>query len=971
MKTPIEGLRRPCNKDASSKLAAISSFSRLVLVALCSYALQGATYYVSPSGSDAAAGTQDQPFATIQVAVSHLNPGDTLYVRTGSYHEMVTVNQSGTAAAPITIEAYPGECPTLLGSNPVAGPWSVYKGSIYKATWPTQPQQVFVDGHLMNEARWPATAIEDLPNMTYALADDGGETYVTSSTLPNVDLTGAWVQIMAGQSWVVYTRQVAAHDRSTGKLTFASPINAMTELVPFRGNHFYVFGKLELLTSPGEWWWDPASQALYVWTPDGTSPNGRVEAGTAPAVLNLSGQSYINVNGLLARGGWFNLAGSVSCTIRNCHLRAPTWARTVDGYNIEPQHIGGIDVSGSGNRIDGGSVRLAGRSCVHLAGSGNTVRQMTLEDCGWNWANEAAITSDDSDAALIELNTVRRSAIAGIVLGSNERVLRNVVEDSCLFAEDCGILNSWSRDGKGTEVAYNILRRDRARWGAAIYLDAGSRNFNLHDNLAESILWSGANITGVNTIANNTFVDVQHVGINYVPGSDAVGADWSAGVAAHNRVGEPFPLSVNLYQPASMIPNWDWYFAYTTLAPGPRRVEIDWSDMAQGVWGRQQVPLNLSEVDAIAFQLEPIATPFSYIVSNLRLLPAGANGDSGSTIVTGATWGTQSANGATCTVSQTSSGGWNLSGSLPFGASDFLVATLPAGLTDFRAYRGLAFDLAGTASRTWAFQGYRDTDNGPDAAPGRGANLPAVVGADPANAWPPCASTEATTAQGGVVNAASFQPALAPGCLASVFGSGMADGVYSAVFNSTQGRFPAIEAGTMVLVDGVPAPLTYVSPGQINFQIPWETPAGPVSVQVARYGFATASQTVAVSAAAPSAFASAGATIMSCADGTACTLWGNGFGARNGVTRDGIAASAAPYSLSDLETVASCTLTIGGATAPVTYCGAAPGQIVDQLNFIYPSGSSATDAVLSIGNVSGSLKLPLPQCGTGAVACQP
>ena len=100
MKTPIEGLRRPCNKDASSKLAAISSFSRLVLVALCSYALQGATYYVSPSGSDAAAGTQDQPFATIQVAVSHLNPGDTLYVRTGSYHEMVTVNQSGTAAAP-------------------------------------------------------------------------------------------------------------------------------------------------------------------------------------------------------------------------------------------------------------------------------------------------------------------------------------------------------------------------------------------------------------------------------------------------------------------------------------------------------------------------------------------------------------------------------------------------------------------------------------------------------------------------------------------------------------------------------------------------------------------------------------------------------------------------------------------------------------------------------------------------------
>ena len=301
-----------------------------------------------------------------------------------------------------------------------------------------------------------------------------------------------------------------------------------------------------------------------------------------------------------------------------------------------------------------------------------------------------------------------------------------------------------------------------------------------------------------------------------------------------------------------------------------------------------------------------------------------------------------------------------MSGSLPYSATDFLVATLPEGLTDFRAYRGLAFDLAGTASRNWAFQGYQDIDNGPDASTGRGANLPAVVGADPAGAWPPCASTEAAMAPGGVVNAASFQPALAPGCLATVFGSGMADGAYSSVFNSAQGRFPAIEAGTMVLVNGVPAPLTYVSPGQINFQIPWETPAGPVSVQVTRYGFSTVSQTFVVSTAAPSAFASAGAAIMSCVDGTACTLWGNGFGAENGITRDGIAASAAPYSLADLETAASCTLTIGGAVAQVTYCGAAPGQIVDQLNFIYPSGASATDAVLSIGNVTGSLTLPLP-----------
>jgi len=93
MEIPIEGLRSARNKDAFSKLGAIASFSRLVCAVLCGCALQGATYYVSPSGSDAASGTQDKPFATIQTAVNHLIPGDTLYVRAGSYHETVTVNQ--------------------------------------------------------------------------------------------------------------------------------------------------------------------------------------------------------------------------------------------------------------------------------------------------------------------------------------------------------------------------------------------------------------------------------------------------------------------------------------------------------------------------------------------------------------------------------------------------------------------------------------------------------------------------------------------------------------------------------------------------------------------------------------------------------------------------------------------------------------------------------------------------------------
>jgi hypothetical protein len=695
------------------------------------------SYYVSPEGNDAWPGTEAQPFATIQLAVSRLLPGDTLYIRAGNYHEVVTVGQSGTAEAPITIQAYPGECPTLIGATEVAGPWSVHDGAIYRAAWPSQPLQVFGAGQLLNEARWPNTAIEDFANMTYASADSGSQDYITYSALPDVDLTGAWVRVMAGQAWVAYDRTVVTHDRASGRLTFSAPINALRELVPRRGSYFTLYGKLELLDSPGEWWWDPVDHELYVWMPDGASPEGRVEAGTAASVLSLAGQSYVAVKGLSARGGWFNLQNSNHCTVQDFHLWAPNWIRAFDGYSVWPQHLGGVDVSGTGNVLDGGSVRHAGRGGIHIAGTGNTVRQVTVEDAGWN-------NQDEGSQALVEDNTVRRTALGGILLSPGSRVLRNLVEDACMFVEDCGSIGSWSMDGQGTEIAYNVLRRNHSRWGAGIYLDAGSRNFYLHDNVAEAMAWNGTNITGVNIIENNTFVDVGHQPIAFIPPANAVGADWSAGRAAHNEVGEPFPLSVVLNQPVSIIPDYGSYMAYVPLAPqpGPRRVEVDWYQLAQPGWSQQQVPMDLSRVDSIAFSFEPEIESFSYTISNLRLLPSGETGDSGAVPVTGTTWTVSSSGGSTCILAASGPAVWGASGSSVFNGGNALAAPLPANLKDLTAYRGLAFELAGTAFRTYGFQGYEDLDNGPQPAPGRGATLPESIGADPTHAAPVCAAPQ-------------------------------------------------------------------------------------------------------------------------------------------------------------------------------------------------------------------------------------
>jgi len=102
------------------------------------------------------------------------------------------------------------------------------------------------------------------------------------------------------------------------------------------------------------------------------------------------------------------------------------------------------------------------------------------------------------------------------------------------------------------------------------------------------------------------------------------------------------------------------------------------------------------------------------------------------------------------------------------------------------------------------------------------------------------------------------------------------------------------------------------------------------------------------------------------APGVTCVIWGNGFGPKNTPSHDGVPASGTPSSLSDLEvpgSPATCELTIAGQPATVSYCGAAPGELIDQLNFVYPStvlgAGASVDATLTINGATGSLVFPI------------
>ena len=102
--------------------------------------------------------------------------------------------------------------------------------------------------------------------------------------------------------------------------------------------------------------------------------------------------------------------------------------------------------------------------------------------------------------------------------------------------------------------------------------------------------------------------------------------------------------------------------------------------------------------------------------------------------------------------------------------------------------------------------------------------------------------SKSSITNGGIVNAASYAAgSLAPGSLATLFGSNLA----ASTVTAAGVPLPVQLGGAPVTVNGAPAPLIYVSSGQINFQVPFEIAAqSPASVVVTVNGTASPAQSI-------------------------------------------------------------------------------------------------------------------------------
>jgi uncharacterized protein (TIGR03437 family) len=209
-----------------------------------------------------------------------------------------------------------------------------------------------------------------------------------------------------------------------------------------------------------------------------------------------------------------------------------------------------------------------------------------------------------------------------------------------------------------------------------------------------------------------------------------------------------------------------------------------------------------------------------------------------------------------------------------------------------------------------------------------------------------------STAINAVANGASYAQAFAPGTLMTVFGTQLSASTASAGVLP----LPISRAGVTATVNGVSAPIYYVSPGQVNVQVPYETGIGRAVLGVNNNG-QVASFPFTVAAAAPGLFTAADGSLVPSAtakQGQTAVAYITGDGDTTTFLITGASPATGTATSQLPRPILPVKVTVGGVAATVAFVGIPPGLVgVTQVNFIVPTTVpvGAQAVVVSVGGI--------------------
>ncbi|MDF7799095.1 Ig-like domain-containing protein [Pontiellaceae bacterium B1224] len=392
----------------------IKSGLEMLLVVGAASVSAGMDYFVSTAGSDTNDGTLAGPFASIQHAVDQMAPGDTCYIRGGTYREVVDLaGVAGSSGNPITLTAYQDETVTLDGTVAITNSWALDIGNVYKTTVSEDVTQLFVDGEVMTLARYPNALVFSDACWSKGAARIEWDAGSSNGTLVDEELVGLGfsltdcIAILNCGNHHTAARLVENHIAGSNTFNYAEVQKYKTT-----NEYFFEGGKDNaervLLDSAEEWGYDESTGTLYLWADDGLDPTGRqiyAKGTNTLAVIGDADTHDVVIDGIDFFATTFYFESSDHITIQNCDF---------DYYVCSQRSLG----------------RIAQPITAYFTGTESDFCQnITVFNCAFRYADGGALWGNYVEDMLVENNLFYNIDHAVVNLSDDE--IGTTIEGHC------------------------------------------------------------------------------------------------------------------------------------------------------------------------------------------------------------------------------------------------------------------------------------------------------------------------------------------------------------------------------------------------------------------------------------------------------------------------------------------------------------------------------------------------------------
>lgn len=469
-------------------------------------------------------GTDGNAYTTMQRAADVVLAGETVMVRDGVYADTgvndsirgqvgVRAKRSGTATAPITFSAYPGEKPIIDGGQrietwrPCASPQECGNNprwqQIYIADAPpgvtSQSPYISENDTLLYRTQNPepqAPFYWDQP-ATWSRIPANGYTTTTIrdptffNQLDPDYWTGAYVHIWSCNNNVIL-RPIRSYDPATGTITFDA-LTCSAHLTPGK-DKYAVLNHLSLLNTPGEYYIDDTNAKLYL-LPHNVASLNNVYAAVRTKGFDIRGNDYLIIDGLTFRrftgeaianynfGPGYTATGVIARNNTIYNNRGPGFSvhglsdSTADNNIVHDVMGNGVYFNdGANNVISNNKLRKVGASGLRFyrVTNGSIIDNENIDSNGQH-ANGITIYLD-SDTVMVKRNRVINSNIALTFQSSI-----NITIEENYFEGPGNQIAGWSGSYKGVPPTNVLIKNNTIR--GSVLIDDVFEDVTVKDNI--------------------------------------------------------------------------------------------------------------------------------------------------------------------------------------------------------------------------------------------------------------------------------------------------------------------------------------------------------------------------------------------------------------------------------------------------------------------------------------------------------